>query len=87
MGCFTICTLHQILLEKRSRRMKWARDVEHTAEMRHAYKILVRKPKGKRSLGRLMHRWEVNIKIDCNEIGCKIWTGFTWLTGCGGGLL
>jgi hypothetical protein len=29
-------------------------------EMRNAYKILVGKPEGKRTLGRLRHRWEEN---------------------------
>jgi hypothetical protein len=29
-------------------------------EMRYAYTILVRKPKGKRTLGRPRHKWEGN---------------------------
>jgi hypothetical protein len=33
-------------------------------EMRNAYKILVRKPEEKRSVGRAGRRWEDNIKID-----------------------
>jgi hypothetical protein len=32
--------------------MKWAGHVACTGEMRNAYKILVRKPEGKRMLGR-----------------------------------
>jgi hypothetical protein len=32
--------------------------------MQNAYKILVRKPKGKRLLGRYRHRWEDNITLD-----------------------
>jgi hypothetical protein len=42
----------------------------HTAHMtyiRNAYKILGEKPEGKRQLGRHMHRWENNIKIDLKE--------------------
>jgi hypothetical protein len=31
-------------------------------EMRNAYKILVRKPEGSKSLGMPKNRWEVNIK-------------------------
>jgi hypothetical protein len=27
--------------------------------MRNAYKFLARKPEGKKSLGRLRHRWEI----------------------------
>jgi hypothetical protein len=73
MGSFIICTLHQIYLEKRLWRMKWAEDVAHMAKMRHAYKISVRKPERKRSLRRPMYRWEDNIKIDFNEIRCMGW--------------
>jgi hypothetical protein len=38
-------------------------------KMRNAYNILVRKPEGKRPLGRAGRRWEVNIKIDLREKG------------------
>ena len=33
------------------------------------YRVLVEKPEGKRSLGRLRHRWEDNIKMDLQEVG------------------
>jgi hypothetical protein len=36
---------------------------------RGVYWILVRRPKGKRPLGRLRCRWEDNIKMDLREIG------------------
>ena len=29
------------------------------------------KPKGKRPLGRPRHRWEDNIKMDLQELGCE----------------
>ena len=35
---------------------------------RSAFKILTRKPTGKRPLGRPRHRWENNIRIDLEEI-------------------
>jgi hypothetical protein len=38
-------------------------------EMRNAYKILIRKPEGKRPLGRPRCRWEDNIRMDLREIG------------------
>jgi hypothetical protein len=38
-------------------------------EMRNAYKILIGKPEGKRSLGRPWRRWDDNIKTDLREIG------------------
>jgi len=32
--------------------------------------VLVGKPEGKRPLGRSRHRWEDNIKMDLQEVGC-----------------
>jgi hypothetical protein len=48
-------------------------------------RVLVRKPEGKRPLGRTRRRWIDNIKIDLLEIGLSVvdWTGldrdrYTW---------
>jgi hypothetical protein len=49
--------------------MRWARHITCMGEMRNAYKILVRKPEGKRPHGRPMCRWEDNIRLDLGEIG------------------
>jgi hypothetical protein len=38
-------------------------------DMRNVYKLLVRKPEGKRPLGRNRRRWEDNIRMDLREIG------------------
>jgi len=38
----------------------------------HVYKILTRKPDGKRPLGRPRHGWEYSIKKNLKEIGGKI---------------
>jgi hypothetical protein len=40
----------------------------HKGEVRDAYKILVRKPQGKRQLGKIRNRWEANVKINLKEI-------------------
>ena len=40
------------------------------------YRVLVGKPEGKRSLGRPRHRWEDNIKMDLQEVGCG---GMDWI--------
>jgi hypothetical protein len=40
------------------------------------YKILVRKPEGKRPPGRTRRRWEGNIKIYLREIE---WGGMVWI--------
>jgi hypothetical protein len=37
-------------------------------EVRGAYNILVRRPEGRRTLGRPRRRWEDNIKMDLREI-------------------
>jgi hypothetical protein len=34
------------------------------------YRVLVGKPEGKRPLGRPRQRWEDNIKMDLQEVGC-----------------
>jgi hypothetical protein len=39
-------------------------------EGRGVYRVLVRKPEGRRPLGRSRHRWEDNIRIDLREVGC-----------------
>jgi len=40
------------------------------------YRILVGQPEGKRPLGRPRCRWEDNIKIDLQEVGCG---GMDWI--------
>ena len=44
-------------------------------EGRGVHKVLVRKPEGKRSLGRPRRRWEDIIKMDLEEVGrgCGDW--------------
>jgi hypothetical protein len=46
-------------------------------EKRNAYRILVRKPEGKRPLGRPRRRWVDDIRIDLREIG---WGGMDWIS-------
>ena len=43
---------------------------------RGVYRVLVGKPEGKRTLGRHKHRWEDNIKMDLQEVGCG---GMDWM--------
>jgi len=45
-------------------------------ERRGLYRVLVGKPEGKRPLGRPRHRWEDNIKMDLQEMGCG---GMDWI--------
>jgi len=53
----------------KSRRVRWVVIVACFGERRDAYRVLVGKPEGKRSLGRPWHRWEDNIKIGLQEVG------------------
>ena len=39
-------------------------------EERGVHRALVGKPEGKRPLGRPRRRWEDNIKMDIQEVGC-----------------
>ena len=61
---------HSIFRVIKSRRMRWARHVARMGERRGVYRVLVGKPEGKRQLGRPRHRWEDNIKMDLQEVGC-----------------
>jgi hypothetical protein len=45
-------------------------------EGRGVHRVLVGKPEGKRPLGRPRRRWEDNIKIDLQEVGCG---GMDWI--------
>jgi hypothetical protein len=59
----------------KSRRMRLAGHVARRGK-RNAYRILVRKPEGKRPLGGSRRRWMDNIKLDIREMG---WCGMSWI--------
>jgi len=44
---------------------------------RGVYRVLVGEPQGTRPLGRPRHRWEDNMKIDLQEVGCG---GMDWIS-------
>jgi len=54
----------------KSRRMRWAGHVARIGEERGMYRVLVRKPEGRRPLGRPRRRWADNIRMDLQEVGC-----------------
>jgi hypothetical protein len=45
-------------------------------EKRKAYRLLVRKPGGKRPLGRPRRGWADNIRMDLGEVG---WSDVDWI--------
>jgi len=54
----------------------WAGHVARIGERRGVYRVLVGKPEGKRPLGRPRLRWEDNIKMHLQEVGCA---GMDWI--------
>ena len=54
----------------KSKRMRWAGHVARMGEERGPYRVLVRKPEGKRPLGRPKRRWVDNTRMDLQEVGC-----------------
>ncbi|KAJ4429686.1 hypothetical protein ANN_21887 [Periplaneta americana] len=50
-------------------RLRWAGHVARMGESRNAYRMLVGRPEGKKSLGRPRRRWEDNIRMDLREVG------------------
>jgi len=50
--------------------MRWAGHVAHMGGSRGIYRVLVQKPEGRRPLGRPRYRWEDNIKVYLQEVGC-----------------
>jgi hypothetical protein len=70
------------------RRMRWAGHVARMGEKRGAYRILVGRPEGRRTLGRCSRRCEDKIKMDLQDVGWGAWTGLSWpRIRTGGGLL
>jgi hypothetical protein len=61
----------------KSRRMRWTKHVARMGEKRSVCRLLVRKPEGKRPLGRPRRRWMDNINMDLIEIGLNVvdWIG------------
>jgi hypothetical protein len=61
----------------KSRRLRWAGHVARIGERRVVYRVLLGKPEGKRLLGRPRRRWEDNVRMDLQEVGCgcEEWIG------------
>jgi len=53
----------------KSRRMSWAGNVARMSEERGVCRVLVRKPEGRRPLGRPRRRWVDNIRMELQEVG------------------
>jgi hypothetical protein len=53
-----------IIRMMKSMRIRWAGYMTHTSETKNAYRILVGKPQGRRTLGKHGSRWEGNTKLE-----------------------
>jgi hypothetical protein len=65
-----------IIRKIKSRRMRWTEHVARTAVKRDAYRLLVGKPEGKRTLGKPRRMWMDNIRMDLGEVG---WGDVDWI--------
>ena len=50
--------------------MRWAGNVERMGEEKEVYRLLLGKPEGRRPLGRPRRRWEDNIRMALQKVGC-----------------
>jgi hypothetical protein len=60
----------------KSRRMRWVGYVARMEKRRGAYRVFVTKTEGKRPFGRPRRKWEDNVKIGLQELGCG---GMDWI--------
>jgi len=60
----------------KSRRMRWMGNVARIGKGKGVCRVWMRKPEGKRPMGRPRSRWEDNIKVDFQEVGCG---GTDWI--------
>jgi hypothetical protein len=67
MQLYGLYYLQNIIQVIQSRKMGWAGHV--ASWVRDAYKVLVEKLEGRRTLGRSRCRYEDNIKMDLQEMG------------------
>jgi hypothetical protein len=62
-------------IRSKSRRTRWVEYVTRMGNRRGAYRVLVGRPQGKRTFGRLRRRWENSIKVELQEVG---WGGMDY---------
>jgi hypothetical protein len=65
--------------------IRWTGHVTRMGERRGIYRVLVGKPEGKTPLGSPRCRWEDNVKLDIQKVGCGgiDWIELAWETGGG----
>jgi hypothetical protein len=70
-------SLPNIVRVIKSSRIRWAGHVARMGEGRGVYRVVVGKPEGKRPLGSPRRRWEDNVRLYLQEVGCgrEDWIG------------
>jgi hypothetical protein len=70
-------SLPNIVRVIKSRRLRWTGHVARMLEGRGVDRVLVGKPEGKITLGRPRRKWEDNVRMDLQEVGCvcEDWIG------------
>ena len=76
--CLTTCYILEHLhpTDVHCENWKGPKHVALMGERRDVYRVLVGKSEGKRPLGRPRHKWEDNIKMDIQNVGCG---GMDWI--------
>ena len=73
---FIVCTFNLIVRMIKCKILRWAGHAALVNEKgRNAFKILTRKPTGRRPLGKPRRIWEDNIRMDIEEIGINAGIG------------
>jgi hypothetical protein len=92
MRSLMICTAHQYCSGDKIEN-EMGGECSTYGERRGVYRVLVGKPDGRRPLGKPRRRWEDNIKMDLQDVGCggmdwidvaqdkHLWEGFTLFIG------
>jgi hypothetical protein len=76
MGSFMICIVVQYCAGDKIEKNEVGGTCSADGKERGLYRVLVGKPEGKRPLGRPRRRWDDNIKMDFQEVGCG---GIDWI--------
>ena len=75
------------IMNLKSRRLRWVGHITGMHKSRNAYRVLVGKPEGKRTLEGPRRRWEDNIKMDLREVGCDTGDWISLAERTNGGLM